>query len=272
MPDVHLLVIDPQRDFCDPQGALYVPGAEKDMERLAAFLLAHVDSIQAIHCSLDLHHLMDIAHPCWWVDRNGSPPAPFTIITSAAVKAGEWRAAVKDAQQRSADYVKALEANGRYPLCIWPPHCLIGSTGAAVVQPLLDAFQRWEEQHLSNVNYVLKGFNPWTEHYSAIQADVPDPSDPGTMANKPLVTRLAQADLVVVAGEAGSHCVANTLRDIAACPNKHVQESLSNFVLLADATSPVPGFESHQEEFIREAAQKGMKLGNTMTSPASMLA
>jgi nicotinamidase-related amidase len=29
----HLLVIDPQVDFCDPSGSLYVPGAEDDMGR-----------------------------------------------------------------------------------------------------------------------------------------------------------------------------------------------------------------------------------------------
>jgi len=32
---IDLLIIDPQVDFCDPSGALYVPGAEKDMERLS---------------------------------------------------------------------------------------------------------------------------------------------------------------------------------------------------------------------------------------------
>ncbi len=30
-----LLVIDPQNDFCDPSGALFVPGAPTDVARLA---------------------------------------------------------------------------------------------------------------------------------------------------------------------------------------------------------------------------------------------
>ena len=31
---VELLAIDCQNDFCDPGGALYVPGAENDMSQL----------------------------------------------------------------------------------------------------------------------------------------------------------------------------------------------------------------------------------------------
>ncbi len=34
MEKLHLLIIDPQRDFCDTDGALSVPGADKEMERL----------------------------------------------------------------------------------------------------------------------------------------------------------------------------------------------------------------------------------------------
>jgi nicotinamidase-related amidase len=29
MNSIELLIIDPQYDFCDPNGSLYVPGAEK---------------------------------------------------------------------------------------------------------------------------------------------------------------------------------------------------------------------------------------------------
>ena len=36
---VHLLVIDPQNDFCDPNGALCVAGADGDMKRLADMVI-----------------------------------------------------------------------------------------------------------------------------------------------------------------------------------------------------------------------------------------
>ena len=33
-----LLIIDPQNDFCNPNGTLFVSGAEEDCERLAEFI------------------------------------------------------------------------------------------------------------------------------------------------------------------------------------------------------------------------------------------
>lgn len=39
-----------------------------------------------------------------------------------------------------------------------------------------------EEGRQRNVQFVNKGSNPWTEHYSAVQAEVPDPADAGTLA------------------------------------------------------------------------------------------
>ena len=35
------LIIDPQVDFCSPQGRLFVPGAAEDMQRLAAMVRAY---------------------------------------------------------------------------------------------------------------------------------------------------------------------------------------------------------------------------------------
>ena len=60
---IELLIIDPQNDFCDPSGALYVPGADKDMDNVADFILAKKDKLDDIHATLDSHHFIDIAHP-----------------------------------------------------------------------------------------------------------------------------------------------------------------------------------------------------------------
>ena len=109
--------------------------------------------------------------------------------------------------RRALTYVQTLAKNGRYPLCIWPPHCLIGSPGHAVMPELFAALLDWE-QRFALVDYVTKGSNIWTEHYSAVQADVPDPADPGTQINTALIQTLLKADMIAVAGEAGSHCLA----------------------------------------------------------------
>jgi nicotinamidase-related amidase len=258
---VHLVVIDPQVDFCDPAGALYVPGAEADTHRLAAMVQRLAPRLDDIHVTLDSHRLVDVAHPIFWKDSRGQHPAPFTIITAAEVEAGRWSPALPGLTRRMLEYVRALEANGRYPLCIWPPHCLIGSGGHNVMPELHAALAAWEQQRFAMVDYVTKGSNPWTEHYSAVCADVPDPSDPGTQLNTRFVQTLMDADLVAVAGEAGSHCLANTVRDVAQAFQD--DRCLQRLVLLEDATSPVPGFESLQADFIREMRGRGMQVTTT---------
>src|SRR5262249_27921260 len=87
---VHLVVIDPQVDFCDPNGALYVQGAEADIRRLAAAVKRLAPRLDDIHVTLDSHRLIDVAHPVFWKDSNGAHPAPFTIITAADVEGGRW--------------------------------------------------------------------------------------------------------------------------------------------------------------------------------------
>lgn len=46
--NVHLLVIDPQNDFCDPNGSLFVPGADEDMKRLGGFIERVKDKLNDI--------------------------------------------------------------------------------------------------------------------------------------------------------------------------------------------------------------------------------
>jgi len=254
-----LLIIDPQIDFCCPvRGSLFVPGAERDMQRLGQMIRRHAGEIDAIHVTLDTHHTLDIAHPMFWVDAEGRHPEPFTLIPAAEVESGRWVTANPLAQARGLEYVRALERGGRYTLCIWPYHCLIGSEGHAVKPALFEALRLWEDRY-SVVNYIAKGANVFTEHYSAIRAEVPDPADPATQVNTSLIEALRKADRVLVAGEAGSHCVANTVQDLV----EYLGEGASRLTLLKDAMSPVPGFESLQEAFLAEMMQRRLGFATT---------
>jgi len=258
---VELLIIDPQVDFCDPSGALYVSGANDDMDRLAGCIKDQSDILYDIHVTLDSHHAVDVAHPIFWRDSTGKNPDPFTIISSDDIKNGKWNPTNISWKGRMVEYVEKLEADGKYPLCIWPPHCLIGSVGHTVYPSLFEALSEWEKG-FALVDYVTKGSNIYTEHYSAVQAEVPDPEDPSTQINTRLVETLMEADVVLIAGEAGSHCLANTVRDIA---NAFGDDSyISKLVLLEDATSPVTGFESNQDDFIKEMSARGMIISSTV--------
>ena len=257
---LHLVIIDPQNDFCLPDGALTVPGAQGDMDRLARMVHRLKHKLADIHVTLDSHRRVDISHPVWFRDADGHPPAPFTVISAADLEAGTWVPTLPSTHARTLSYLRELERTGRYAHVVWPEHCLIGSHGHNVVEPLFDALQEWSAR-FALVDFVTKGSNPWTEHFSAVRAEVPDPSDPATQINAGLLTTLEEADLILLAGEASSHCLANTVRDIAA--GFQDRRAIEKLVLLTDATSPVPGFEALADDFIRDLTAMGMKTATT---------
>ena len=76
-----------------------------------------------------------------------------------------------------------------------------------------------------------------------------------------MINTLIQADIIPTFGEAGSHCLLSTLTDIA---NNFGDDSyISKIVLITDATSPVPGFEHLQDDFIKDMTARGMQLSTT---------
>lgn len=280
---VDLVVIDPQNSFCkivdaaDQQklhdGELCVTGAWDDMLRVAALVKRLDRKLNDIHVTLDSHHLLHVAHPVWF--RSASKalqhPDPFTlmrvengVIIGSRIDAngnqhdvGEFTTTRPSALKRTVEYLNELAARKRYPHCIWPPHCLIGTPGHNVVAPLMESLLDWCQKNNATVDFVTKGSHPYVEHFSAVQAEVPDPQDPATQINTAFIKTLMKADEVVFAGEAGSHCLANTVSDIA---NYFSDDSfVKKCVLLIDATSPVPGFESYQDNFIKEMTGRGMK-------------
>ncbi len=250
-----LLIIDPQNDFCDPAGALSVPGADEDCARLASLIRRNMAKLDSIHITMDSHHLYHVAHPIFWLDRDGNIPEPFTIITLEDIRNGKYHAAVDQYRRYAEEYVATLEQTGKYNLCIWPPHCLIGTWGHNVYKPLSDALHEWELSVPGRVvDYTYKGSNVRTEHYSAIRAEVSDASDPGSRTNFALIERLKTADNIAIAGEALSHCVANTVRDlITTIP-------VEKLIVLTDVSSCVTGFEHLGTEFMEEAASMGIRL------------
>ena len=259
--NVQLLTIDPQNDFCDSAGSLFVPGAEEDMKRLAAMVRRAGNKLNDIHVTLDSHRTVDVAHPVFWKDSAGKHPNPFTIITVQDVENGTWQATNPGFAARALEYVKQLESNARYPLCIWPEHCIIGSWGHSIYPELSDALIDWERERFAIVDYVTKGSNVFTEHYSAVQADVPDPTDPSTMLNARLIDILQTADIVAITGEALSHCVANTVNDII---DNFGYENVKKLVLLEDTTSSVLRFEQQGEDFVKKAVAKGMQVSTSI--------
>ena len=270
--DIRLLIIDPQRDFCDPAvGSLYVPGADEDMGRVAEMIERLQKRIKRIVVSLDQHHERSIFHPMFWRDSKGNHPEPYTIITLDDFNDGVWNTSDPRERQWALEYLTALKTDdpttgrkgGRYPLCIWPYHCLIGTTGATIVNPLRDALSNWCKSFNRQVDYVAKGSNYRTEHYRIVKREVYDPTDSSTGLNTGLIQMLEEADIIGIMGEARDYCVANTVRDIM--DNFGDPKYINKLWLLTDATNDVkaPGAEHIGEEFIEEFLQRG---GNQTTT------
>ena len=281
MRSSQLLIIDPQNDFCDvPESwwqrspldgavtppALPVPGAHADMQRVAQWIARQGPRLKDITVTLDSHQAYDIAHPAFWQHGDGHAVSPFTPITAAQVRAGNFAPRDTSALPRVLQYLDVLEAEGRYTLMIWPLHCEIGSWGHGVHADVLAACRAWQATQHRAVRHVFKGMNPWTEHYSAIRAEVPDPQDPETGLNETLLQHLANADQVVIVGEAGSHCVRATTEHIVQnIPRYWGDGALSRIVLLTDCMSPVTGFADAQTGFIAQMRAAGVRCETSTT-------
>ena len=278
----HLLIIDAQNDFCDLPAAwcpndparpgpadvarlspaLPVPGSHADMQRLADFMRRCMPAIDAITVTLDSHLRVGIERPAFWRRRDGSSVAPFTPISLADFSAGEFAPRLAENVAIVRAYLTSLEKRGRYTLMVWPPHCVIGTWGHALHADVDAALAEWETARHEPVARVLKGMNPLTEHYSAIAAEVPRADEPDTLPNAALLARLAHAQRIVVAGEAGSHCVKSTVEDIA---DYLGPADVRRLVLLTDCMSPVAGFETHHAAFLQDMQDRGAHLATAET-------
>jgi nicotinamidase/pyrazinamidase len=258
MSTYDLLVIDPQNDFLDIAGAaLPVPGANTDMQRLAEWLMAHLEQVQSITVTLDSHASVGVERTSFWQDKAGQPVAPFTVVTAADVLAGTYAPRHAWQREEALQYLQALESSGQRQLVVWPVHCVVGTWGHNIHLNLARAIAAWEAKTGCICDKVLKGQHPLTEQYSAFRAEVPRADDARTQLNGALLTRLAtQGNTLLVAGEALSHCVAASVDDMLVhLPPARLQRT----VLLTDCMSPVSGFEAYGNAFLQRAREHGVQ-------------
>jgi nicotinamidase/pyrazinamidase len=254
-----MLIIDPQNDFCDiPGAALPVDGAQADMQRLAHLLSQAGAALEDITVTLDSHASVGIERTTFWQQGNGAAVAPFTQIVESDVRQGRYLPRDATLLPDVLVYLRKLEQGKRYRLVVWPVHCVVGTWGHNIHDAVAAELARWEQYRQRPCARILKGMNPMTEQYSAVQAEVPIDSDPHTRTNQQLIAQARPGEgLLLVAGEAASHCVASTVR--------HLLEHFSaaeraRVVLLSDAMSPVPGFETQASAFFAEASAQGVRV------------
>ena len=260
-PKVCLLVIDPQVDFMEG-GNLAVVGGTADMQRIARMVQKHGEDIDEIRMTLDSHYRIHIAHASYWMDKKGNSPKPFTLISDEDIAKGIWTPRNPAHNDWGLKYPGRLKANGRFVLCIWPDHCIIGTPGQCIQPDFLAAVTDWESRFYGMAPRKTKGSCPHTEHYSAVQADVEYPGDPTTRLDTSFIDVLKRYDIIIMGGEASSHCLNFTARDIL---GRFSADQVKKTYLLTDGCSPVTGFEKMAEDFINEMTAKGMNLTTTTT-------
>lgn len=254
---VHLLLIDVQKDFCFPKGTLYVggrsgTGAMDDNDRIARFLYTNLPYVTDVTCTLDTHFPFQIFFPAFWLDDADRPLTAHREITTDEIRSGavkpnpavaSWLCSGNYAWLRKQVefYTSELERAGKYRLYLWPPHCLLGSDGHAlsgVVQEarLFHAFVRGARDVIE-----VKGGNTLTENYSVLAPEVLARHDglPLAQRNTQFIRTLLAADVVIVAGQAASHCVKSSIEDLLSEIVAQDERLARKVYVLADCMSSV---------------------------------
>lgn len=260
-PRVLLLLVDTQVDFIHTDGALSVPGAVADTRRTIEWIFEHVGEITDIAASLDSHVPVQIFYPTWWVDAEGNPPAPFTAITSAEVKAGQWRPVYEP--HWSVEYVDLLEHQAKKALMIWPYHTMIGTPGHAITPALYEAIVYHSAARQTTPHFLTKGAIPKTEHYSILEPEVKVTDHPQGGLNTEFLGMLTTYDTIYVAGQAKSHCVLETVTSMMRYFSKQAGV-IDKLRVLMDCTSSVAhpdiNFDALADAALGEFAHQGLHL------------
>jgi len=273
--------IDGQVAFCLPGASLFVPGAVEDTVRTIEWLYRNLPRITTLVLSLDTHSVHQIFHPAAWVDADGRPPAPFTVISTEDVRRGRWRPALRPEEDPAfgeaavLEYCEQLERSGRYVLTIWPYHALLGGASHALVPALMEAALFHAVARRTETVFEIKGRAAVTENYSVLSPEVRRLGGRTVGEfNTRLFERLMGHDRLYVFGQAKSHCVRSTLLDLMEECRRRDPALLRKVHVLEDAMSPVPpppldplppalDFPRVADEALRTFAAAGMRIVRT---------
>ncbi len=284
-PNIILSVIDMQADFINPQssnlpGNLAVPGAVDDVKRLCNFIFDNVERITHIVASLDTHYLFQPFHQFNWMAgsnpadgyKEGDNPKPFTLITQEDIANSAWLPTRMPLHMR--DMVRRLELGSKKQLCIWPVHCELGTPGHALDPCLMEAIHFHAGARSNQYGLTIKGGSYFSEHYGILQAEVPFDDDQDTQLNMTIVNKWMEADAIYFAGEAKSHCVLETLNQVAEVFQQKSPQMLERLHVLQDCTSSVADlvdengtvlvpFDDIANDRFKELAKMGFKFVNS---------
>ena len=287
---ISLLLVDVQNTFCIPEFELFVggstgTGAVDDNRRLCQFIYRNLDLITEICPTMDTHQAMQIFHSIFLVNDKGEHPEPYTLISSEDIEQGAWRFNPALSSNLNVDetygqeylrhYTRKLKEGGKYDLTIWPYHAMLGGIGHALVSAVEEAIFFHSIARYSQPDFQVKGGNPFTENYSVLRPEVLEDTVGAKIADKNVefINKLLNFDVVIITGQAKSHCVAWTIDDLLNEIYVSDRKLAEKVYLLADCSSPVviPGVVDYTEEgnaAFERFAEAGMHIVSS-TDPIS---
>lgn len=274
--------IDIQNTFCIPGFELFVggrsgTGAVDDNVRLCKFLYKNLARITNISVTLDTHAASQVFHPLFFVDENGNHPNPYTDISNDDIRGRKWKINanilknLNTEQSYIAEYLQyythRLESSGRYSLTVWPYHAILGGIGHALVASVEEVIFFHTIARYSQVKIIQKGSNPLTEHYSAVQPEIINDHNQQVIGQKDdfIINLLQTSDILILTGQAKSHCLAFTISDIVSSLMKTNPDLIEKIYILEDCTSPVvvPGgfdFTEQTDVLYKQFSDMGIHL------------
>ena len=280
--------IDSLRDFCHPQGALFVggrsgTGAIEDSVRTATFIyreLAHIDSIMRI---FDTHEFFHIHTPSFWQYADGTPISANTVIPLEFIAGGQVEVVPAMANLMGWDnaswlnayvihYAMKLEREGKKTLIAWAPHAIIGTSGHAQMGTILEATAFHAYARRADNRSEIKGGEFLSECFSALGPEVCMTQDGMILDDGKRRTRLVEEmldyDAVIFVGQAASHCVMSTIDDVITyLRTNNLMDLAKKFYVARDGMSAVclsafggPDFTDVAEEAFDRYQRAGMNV------------
>ncbi len=299
---IALTIIDGQKDFCFPEGTLYVAGrsgtgAIDDNARLSSFIYRNAAIINAIRKTFDTHFAFQVFFNSFFQTQSGEPLSEHTMIELSA----DGRYLVnfnygpngkqilhEDVVPNPAichligqsyswlkDYVKhycaELARTGKYTLYLWPYHCILGTDGHALAGVLAEATMFHAFLRGSQSYAEIKGGGILTENYSVYKPEVLLAHDGKTVVgqkNTRFIETSLRVDAHIIAGQAASHCVASSIEDVLSEILTQDPELAKKVYILRDCMSAVvvpngPDFTDQAEAALKKFEDNGMHVVNS---------
>ena len=185
-----LLIVDPQNDFVDHRGSLYVPAAESVITKLCEYIYRYGEKYDHIVVTQDTHRRIHISLTNGWTHK----PEPGSVVVKTV----------------DSDFdLVAEDATIKYfgmGVNIWPDHCIIGTWGHCFPDSLVDALSEWGMKKRRGVFYQRKGEDCGYEAFSALTKEQ-------MTGVKPEWRKWENRD-IDICGFCKDICVAETIKDL----------------------------------------------------------